>query len=472
MSGEVDGWLFPIVEESYAGSMPAFDRRSGFDGKTGIYHSLLRLGEDCEIPTMSDLDTATFVVSKFASMPEVQDRVALIDSATGRGVTHRQLQISAAALATGLYHGLGVRKGDVVFVLSPNSLLYPTICLAVLSVGAVLSTANPLNTAPEIAKQVAVSGAKLAIAAPEEAHKLLSTGIPTLYTTKDDSNELSVVELIEKCEPQELPGPRPTQSDAAAILYSSGTTGVSKGVVLTHANLITIMTLLKWYVVTTKSQNDVFLCFVPMFHIYGLAFFSLGLHSLGCTTVLMQKYNFKAMLAAIEAHKISHIAAVPPVILALVKHDGGDQDLSSLKRVASGAAPLSKEVADGFREKYPWVELRPGYGLTESSGAATFFASDKDSKARPASSGTLFPSFTAMVVDNETGEALPPLKVGELWLKGPAIMKEYVGNEEATAAAFMDGWLKSGDLCYFDEDGYLYIVDRIKELIKHNGYQV
>lgn len=134
---------------------------------------------------------------------------------------------------------------------------------------------------------------------------------------------------------------------------------------------------------------------------------------------------------------------------------------------------MSKEVVDEFRQKFPWVELRPGYGLTESCGATTFFISDEEAKKHTGSCGHLVPKFAAKVVDIETGQALGPYKEGELWLKSPTIMKEYLGNVEATIATIdEEGWLKTGDLCYFDEDGLLYIVDRIKELIKHNGYQV
>ncbi|KAK3023313.1 hypothetical protein RJ639_044535 [Escallonia herrerae] len=446
--------------------------RSGFDSQTGVYNSLVQLGERYKIPTRPDLDTATFVLSRFPDHGE--SRVALIDSATNHQVTYAQLQRSIYSLAAGLYHGLGVRKGDVVFVLSPNSLLYPTICLAILSVGAVLTSANPLNTEMEIAKQVMDSSPKLAIAAPEEIHKLLPTGVPTLLTTRTpDENALSVEELLDSCEPQELPETRPTQSDTAAILYSSGTTGTSKGVIITHGNFISLMQLLRFSMDVTSSNNDVFLCFIPMFHIYGLVFFGLGLFCSNNTTVLMQKFDFQAMLEAIQKYHINNIPAVPPVILGLVKYSEGGYDLTSLRRVGSGAAPLSKEVSDGFREKYPWVELRQGYGLTESCGAATFFISDEQAKAHSGGSGRLLPTYSAKVVDPESGLALPPYREGELWLKGSAMMKGYFKNEEATAATIdSDGWLRTGDLCYFDGDGFLYIVDRIKELIKHNGYQV
>ncbi|CAL8119500.1 unnamed protein product [Prunus armeniaca] len=452
---------------------------NGFDAKTGIYHALPKLGHRHKIPTRPDLDTATFVLSQFPPHHQAKSRVALIDSATNQRVTYAQLHHSIQCLASGLYQGLGVRKGDVVFLLSPNSLLYPTICLAVLSIGAVLTTANPLNTKSEIGKQVRDSGAKLAISAPEELHKLAPTGVPTILTSRpllSGDNSLCIEELIEGCDPipTELIQARPTQSDTAAILYSSGTTGTSKGVVLTHANFIAVMTTLRWTVDGTSAQDDVFLCFIPMFHIYGLAFFGLGLFCSGTTTVLMQKYEFNTMLDAIKTHKVSNIPAVPPVILGLVKHASKAAcDLSSLRRVSSGAAPLSKEVVDEFRERFPWVQMRPGYGLTESCGAATFFISDEQARGHSASCGLLLPSFCAKIVDIETGEALPPYKEGELWMKSPTIMKEYLGNVEATAATIdSDGWLKTGDLCYFDEDGLLYIVDRIKELIKHNGYQV
>ncbi|XP_034704205.1 4-coumarate--CoA ligase-like 5 [Vitis riparia] len=462
------------AEQRLGGSPPDFDGRSGFDSRTGVYSSLIKLGGQHRVPTRPDLDTATFVLSQFPAPACAESRVALIDSATGRRVTYAELRRSIRMLATGLYHGLGIRKGDVVFLLAPNSLLYPTICLAVLSIGAVLTTANPLNTQSEISKQVDDSGAKVAISAPEELHKLLQNGVPTLLTHRTcDENSLSIEELIDCSDPAlDLPPAQMSQSDTAAILYSSGTTGTSKGVILTHAKFIAMMTLLKWSVDITSANNDVFLCFIPMFHIYGLAFFALGLLRSGTTTVVMPRFDSKAMLDAIQAYQVSNIPAVPPVILGLVKNSSSC-DLSSLRRVGSGAAPLSKEVAEGFREKFPWVELRTGYGLTESCGAATYFVTDEQAKAHAGSSGRLLPRFCAKVVDTETGLALPPNREGELWLKSPTVMKGYLGNAEATAATITsDGWLRTGDLCYFDEDGFLYIVDRIKELIKHNGYQV
>ncbi|KAL9365610.1 hypothetical protein Peur_043483 [Populus x canadensis] len=468
-----ESWTTRIITEDEAGTAQS---KSGFDPLTGIYHSLHQLGENFQIPTRHDIDTSTYVLSQFPHPDHAQTKVALIDLATNHQVNYSQLHRSIRALASGLYNGLGVRKGDVVFLLSQNSILYPTICLAIFSVGAILSPANPVNTKSEISKQIQDSGAKLVISAPEELHKLLEIGVPTLVTTRESNGDsLSVEELIEYSDPLELPQIGITQSDTAAILYSSGTTGTSKGVILTHSNFIAVMTLLKWSVFATSSQNDTFLCFIPIFHIYGLAFFGLGLFCAGITTVLMQRFDFQAMLDAVQAYKINNIPAVPPVILGLVKNIGSKVkcDLSSLRRVGSGAAPLSKELSDEFRRRFPWVELRQGYGLTESCAAATFFISDEQAKKHPASCGRLVPTFSAKIVDTETGSALPPGRKGELWLKSPTIMKGYLGNEAATTATIdPDGWLKTGDMGYLDEDGFLHLVDRIKELIKHNGYQV
>ncbi|KAL5697354.1 hypothetical protein ACHQM5_030804 [Ranunculus cassubicifolius] len=467
-----EGWVTTENEEKKSLKQSVYSR-SGYCAETGIYHSLLHLSENHQIPTHPELDTASFVLSQFPHPDIAESRIALIDSTTNYKVTYAELRRSIKSLAAGLHHALGIQKGDVVFLLSANSVQYPIICLAVLSIGAILTTANPLNTSSEIQKQVLDSKANLAISAPEEVHKILPTGVPTMFTTRSsDQSFLSVEEMIEGGDPLEAPKIQFLQTDTAAILYSSGTTGVSKGVVLTHKNLISIMVLLKWTVEATSSQDDVYLCFLPMFHIYGLAFFGLGLFCSGTTIVVMRKFDFQSMLDAIKTHQVNNIPAVPPVILGLVKYTSNG-DLSSLRRVSSGAAPLSKEVSDKFREKYPWVEIRQGYGLTETSGGTSFFIGDEQAKAHAGSSGQLVPTFCAKVIDVESGVMMPPYGQGELCVKSPTVMNEYLGNDEATKVTIdSEGWLHTGDLCYFDQDGFLYIVDRIKELIKHNGYQV
>ncbi|XP_008787558.2 4-coumarate--CoA ligase-like 5 [Phoenix dactylifera] len=460
-----------------AGVKPNPESQSGYYcPRTGVYRSPHRVCH--QIPA---LDAASFVLSQFPPPHLAEIKTALVDSATGRRLTFSDLRRSALALAATLRHGLGIQKGDVVLLLSPNSILYPAIVLGVLSAGAVVTTANPLNTAAEVAKQARDSGAKLAIAAPEEAHKTAAAGVPTILTTRSAPDEsgvggpVSVEELMEGGDPEAMPSLEGVaQSDVAALLYSSGTTGASKGVVLTHANLIAMVALVKWTAEASGAVEDVYLGFIPMFHVYGLGFFSLGLPAAGATTVVMPRFDFHAMLEAVEKHGVSNIPAVPSVVLAMAKAgNGGGRDLSALRRVGTGAAPLGAEVGREFRRRYPWVELREGYGLTESAGAATFSVAAEEAKRRPGAVGQLLPGFEGRVVEVGTGRGVEPGEVGELWLRGPTVMPGYLGNDEATADALVgDGWLRTGDLVYFDQDGYLYVVDRIKELIKVKGFQV
>ncbi|KAG9456800.1 hypothetical protein H6P81_001308 [Aristolochia fimbriata] len=449
----------------------------GYCDRTGIYRSLLHLAPHHRPPP--HLHTAEFVLSHFPHPDHAHASFALVDSALDRCLTYADLRRSVRSLAAALHHGLGVRKGDVVLLLAPNSYLYPPTCLALLSLGAVLTTANPLLTAAEVAKQARDSAAKLVVCSPDLRHKLRDLfDAPLLLTHRDAAEDsvVSVEELMEGGEPSEAPAPEIRRSDTAAVLYSSGTTGANKGCVLTHGNLVAIVNLLRWTAATKTlaRPGDVFLAFLPMFHVYGLAFFALGLFATGATVVTMPRFDFDAMLSAVEKYGVTNLPSVPPVVLALVKRDATARyDLSTLRRVGCGAAPLSGEVAEGFRAKFPWVQLRQGYGLTETAGAATFFPSAEESRSRPSSAGVLFPGFEARVVEVGTGAAMPPGREGELWLRSDTVMKCYLGNEEATAGAIdSEGWLRTGDLGYFDEQGYLYVVDRIKELIKHNGYQV
>ncbi|KAM0942039.1 putative AMP-dependent synthetase/ligase, AMP-binding, AMP-binding enzyme domain, ANL [Dioscorea sansibarensis] len=446
------------------------DKRSGFCRHTGTYRSLHHLPLD---PNPSEVsNVAAFVLSNLLNVAD--EKPALIDVATGRVLTYYHLRRSVLSLATAL-RSLGLRPGNIVLLLSPNSILYPVVTLGILVTGAAVSPANPVNTPAEIEKQALDSGAVLAISAPDLAHKLASLSIPILLTTRSPSDEsaLSAEELIEGTDPDGVPS-QSMASDVAALLYSSGTTGASKGVKLTHANLIATLKLLKWTVDVSSARDDVYLGFLPMSHVYGLAFFALGLPYVGVTTVVMSRFELRAAMEAVERFKISSIPAVPPVLVAMLKDDGEIKlDLSSLRRMITGAAALAPATGREFRRRFPWVQLRQGYGLTESSGAATYFAVSEEAKKREGAVGRLLPWFEARVVDVASGERVGPGEEGELWLKGPTVMAGYLRNDVATFETLdRDGWLRTGDLVFIDEDGFVYIVDRVKELIKHNGYQV
>lgn len=218
--------------------------------------------------------------------------------------------------------------------------------------------------------------------------------------------------------------------------------------------------------------HPTYLFTLPLFHVYGF-FVLIRAAALGESVVLMEKFDFVKMLEAVEKYQVTFIPVTPPLVVAMVKSDlVAKYDLSSLKGLGCGGAPLGKEVLVRFEAKFPHVDIGQGYGLTESSGAATRTIGPDEAK-RYGTAGRLSENLEAKIVDPENGEALPPGKIGELWFRGPIVMKGYAGDDGATNATLdSEGWLKTGDLCYFDSDGFLFIVDRLKELIKYKAYQV
>lgn len=265
------------------------------------------------------------------------------------------------------------------------------------------------------------------------------------------------------------------QDDTATLLYSSGTTGPSKGVVSSHKNLIAMVQVVMARFGKEQETRETFICTVPMFHIYGLAVFAMGLLAMGSTIVVLSKFEMHDMLSSIEKFRATFLPLVPPILVAMLNNADAIKrkyDLSSLHTVVSGGAPLSKEVTEGFIEKYPNVSIFQGYGLTESSGIGASTESLEESR-KYGTAGLVSASTEAMIVDTETAQPLPVNRTGELWLRGPTIMKGYFSNEEATTSTITpEGWLKTGDVCYIDSDGFLFVVDRLKELIKYKGYQV
>lgn len=268
---------------------------------------------------------------------------------------------------------------------------------------------------------------------------------------------------------------RVNQNDTATLLYSSGTTGPSKGVVSSHKNLIAMVQVVMARFGKEQETRETFICTVPMFHIYGLAVFAMGLLAMGSTIVVLSKFEMHDMLSWIEKFRATFLPLVPPILVAMLNNADAIKrkyDLSSLHTVVSGGAPLSKEVTEGFIEKYPNVSIFQGYGLTESSGIGASTESLEESR-KYGTAGLVSASTEAMIVDTETAQPLPVNRTGELWLRGPTTMKGYFSNEEATRSTITpEGWLKTGDVCYIDSDGFLFVVDRLKELIKYKGYQV
>ncbi|XP_055811689.1 probable CoA ligase CCL5 [Solanum dulcamara] len=458
------------------GSSSTVDPKSGYSPANSTFYSKRK---PIPLPANESLDVTTFISSRAHS-----GKIAFIDATTGRNLTFSDVWNAVESLATSLSVDMSIHKGDVVLLLSPNSIFFPIICLAVMSLGAIITTTNPLNTNNEIAKQIKDSNPVLAFTIPQLLPKLTGSNLPViLIDGMSDSNsnlnfKLKIVgdlqKMIQKKPSESRLKERVTQNDTATLLYSSGTTGASKGVISSHRNLIAmVQTIVGRFKLDEGEQT--FICTVPMFHIYGLAAFAAGLLASGSTVVVLSKFEMDEMLSSIHKYKATTLPLVPPILVALVNNADlirKKYDLSSLETVLSGGAPLSKEVIEGFVEKYPSVKILQGYGLTESTAIGASTDSLEESR-RYGTAGMLSPSMEAKIVDPESGKAFPVNKTGELWLRGPTIMKGYFSNEEATASTLdSDGWLRTGDLCYIDEDGFIFVVDRLKELIKYKGYQV
>ncbi|KAG9144430.1 hypothetical protein Leryth_022934 [Lithospermum erythrorhizon] len=456
-----------------------FDPRSGFCKSNSTFYSKRH---PIPLPSNDAVDVTTFISSRAH-----HGKVAFIDASTGQRLTFPDLWRYVESVATCLSN-MGIKKGHVILLLSPNSILFPIVCLAVMSLGAIITTTNPLNTANEIVKQVNDSKPVLAFTTPQLVSKLVTCNLPivliheTAQIVHDEQvpSRIKVVNTLQemmKHEPsQTRVKERVMQDDTATLLYSSGTTGPSKGVVSSHKNLLAmVQTIVGRFKLNDVSEQSTFICTVPMFHIYGLAAFAMGMLASGSTVVVLTKFEMNEMLMAIQKYSADYLPLVPPILVALVNNAEAIKqkyDLSSLKNVLSGGAPLSKEVIEGFVEKYPNMMILQGYGLTESTGIGASTDTLEESR-RYGTAGMLSPSMEAKIVEPESGRPVGVNDTGELWLKGPTIMKGYFSNEEATASTLSsDGWLKTGDLCYIDEDGFIFVVDRLKELIKYKGYQV
>ncbi|KAJ3689528.1 hypothetical protein LUZ61_018692 [Rhynchospora tenuis] len=438
--------------------------------KSGIYASK---HPKRALPQDPNLDLVSFLFSHRHS----GDR-ALVDSRTGDSISYTSLQPLVDSFANGL-RNMGIGKNQVVMILLPNCILFPVVLLGVLRNASVATPMNPLNSIEEIKKQLDSSGSRLVLTSIENVRKIESLGVRAIAipeTLHYDPKSFEIFYRIMNSDPINAPKTAIKQSDPAAILYSSGTSGPSKGVIITHQNLISMVELFAKFEASQyndDSSKNVYLALIPMFHIYGMSIFSIGLLSLGTSVVVMKRFEPKEAVRAIERYGVTHLPTVPPVMAALVraKRDLGC-DLGSLKQVSSGAAPLSQKLIDEFLGAFPLVDFIQGYGMTESTAVATR-GFNTSSCNKYTSVGLLAPNMEAKIIDIENGVSLPPGCHGELLLRGPAIMKGYLNNEKATSETIVNGgWLRTGDIACFDNEGYLYILDRLKDTIKYKGFQI
>ncbi|MER6221820.1 AMP-binding protein [Streptomyces sp900105755] len=430
---------------------------------------------DIEIPDV------TLVEHVLGNALQRGDKVALVDATTGQRLTYRELAEGAAAAARGLA-SRGMRPGDVVAIMSHNQPHYALAVYAVLAAGGVVTPVNPALTTGELVKQFVSAGAKVIVSSGQAADKAAEAaheaGIQHHFVLGDG-----------QMAPQGGPGaarpfsdllvgegpPPPLDLDPATALaalpFSSGTTGVSKGVMLTHRNLVANLEQIGvgWKV----EEADVLPAVLPFFHIYGFTIILNAALRAGATVVTLGRYSLTSYLRMVQDFKVTRALLAPPMVLDLATaREVDDYDLSSLRLASCGAAPLDVEVTLRAERRIGCL-IRQGYGMTEASPGTHLVPDDLFDTTPAGSVGLLVPNTEARLVDPVSGQDAGPGEPGELWVRGPQVMAGYLHNPAATAETVVDdGWLRTGDIVRVDENGVFWVVDRLKELIKYKGYQV
>lgn len=402
------------------------------------------------------------------------DRPALIDGTDGTTLGYARLDHLSRRLAAALAE-TGLRKGDVLALHSPNTVLFPVVCHAASRCGAAVTTTHPLATRDELARQLRDSGARLLVTVAallgtaRQAARQAGTVTEVLVCDRAEGHR-SVLDLVTTTAPEPDVTLDPAH-DLAVLPYSSGTTGAPKGVMLTHRSVATNLAQLDALI--PAGPDDRLLAVLPFFHMYGMtALMNAPLRG-GATVVVLPRFDLEQFLAAIATHRVTAVYVAPPIVLALAKHPLVTRyDLSSLRYLVSAAAPLDGELAAACSRRLGLPPVLQAYGMTELSPGSHVVPLDAPNPP-PGAVGTLIPG-TEMRIVSLSGEGdLPPGASGEIWLRGPQVMKGYLGRPADTAAMIdADGWLRTGDIGRVDEDGWLYVVDRVKELIKYKGFQV
>jgi acyl-CoA synthetase (AMP-forming)/AMP-acid ligase II len=403
---------------------------------------------------------------------ELGDKPALIEGLTGRIVSYTQLADSISIAAYNLSQR-GFKKGEVFGILSPNCPEYAIAFHAVATLGGVVTPINPLYIRHEIAQQLSDSGARFLVTVPgciEKAREAAAdAGIEEVFVFGAAEGATPFDSLLIDNGRAEQVTINPLE-DLVALPYSSGTTGLPKGVMLTHHNLVANLRQMEG--LCYFNDTDRLICVLPLFHIYGLVVvLNMGLYS-GATIVTMPRFDLETFLQAVQDYEVTMAHLVPPIILALSKHPVVDNyKLPKLNTIFSGAAPLGEELTRACMERLG-CSIRQGYGMTETS-PVTHSSPAPPHTVKFGSVGVAAPNTECKIVDLETGETLGSGQRGEVCVRGPQIMKGYLNRPDATAQTIdNEDWLHTGDIGYADEDGHFYIVDRAKELIKYKGFQV
>jgi acyl-CoA synthetase (AMP-forming)/AMP-acid ligase II len=410
------------------------------------------------LPPIAETDLSSLLLRH---SPRLGDKPALVDAPSGRTISYGQLAPLARRAAAGLA-ARGFGQGDVLAIYAPNVPEYAVATSAVLSLGGVVTTANPLYRPAELAKQIVDSGARAILTVPpflEAARQAAAeAGCRELYVLGDAPGATPFAALL--AHPGEPPEVRIDLDDTAALLYSSGTTGVAKGVKLSHGAFVA--NIVQTEIALDMTERDTFVAVAPFFHAMGFTVLMNSGLTAGATIASLPRFDLEAFLQAIQDHRAT-----------LARHPAVDNyDLSSLRFIGCGAAPLSKEIEVACEERLGCA-FRQGYGMTEATASIAVSPRGKPERNLHGQAGILVAGTEARVVDTHSGADLGSGGTGEIWVRGPQLMTGYLNRPEETAETIdADGWLHTGDIGRVDDDGRVFITDRMKELIKYKAFQV
>jgi acyl-CoA synthetase (AMP-forming)/AMP-acid ligase II len=404
---------------------------------------------------------ATLHASIAATAAAMGGRVALVDGPAGSTVTYAELALRIDRAAAGLA-ARGLRAGEVLAIWASNAPEWAIAALGAMTLGATVTGVSPLGTEREVAGQLMDCSASMLVT------------VPALLPPARNVAATAGVREVLALDAVEGVGPAPAVAvDAATVAllpYSSGTTGLPKGVMLTHSNLVVAIAQTRGTL--RLRPRDALVAVPPFSHVMGFVITLCTALSAGATVVTVPRFELEPFLDLVERHRATTLIVPPPVMAALAADPAVDaRDLSSVELIVSGGAPVAAEVARTVGERLPGAVVRLGYGLTETAATAT--APERERAVAPGSVGRAMPGTELRVVDPDSGADLGPGERGELWVRGPQTMAGYLHRPDATAAMIdADGWLRTGDLVVVDDDGQVFIVDRLKELIKVSAFQV
>ncbi|MEW6487744.1 MAG: long-chain fatty acid--CoA ligase [Thermodesulfobacteriota bacterium] len=385
----------------------------------------------------------------------------------GQVWTYRRFWEEACRLGNAL-RSLGVNRGDKVCVFLTNCPEFILAYYACQKIGAVCVSISSMSKADEVAYMVNDSEGVLLVTEegllPQVPARDRIPAVRTVVSVDGVSGDRQWAELLASGSP-DLPTVYTDRDDGAAIIYTSGTTGKPKGVVLTHGNVVSNTNATKY--MCDMRTEDRAICFLPIYHSFAQNFIFNSVVQAACTLVLHKKFELDAILESLQRDRITRWYAVPAIYIMVLNDPRADAAMQTVRYSFSAASSMPGEVARRWKERFGLTVVE-GYGLTETTPFSTY---NHEFRHKEGSVGTAVMNVEIRIADPE-GDEVPRKGLGEIWIKGPNVMKEYYRKPEATAEAVVDGWLRSGDIGYMDEEGYVFIVDRLKDMIDSAGLKV